>query len=62
MEYPVMHQHNVRNDATEVESHLPQVWGIHLAAMLRTLATDRPGTLGITQQASGSKRSADRTN
>jgi len=62
VDYPVMHQHNVRNDTTEVETQLLQVRGIHLAALPRSLATDRPGTLGITQQAAGSKRSADKTN
>ena len=62
MDYPAMHQHNVRNDTTEVESQLLKVRGIHLAALPRSLATDRPGTPGIAQQAAGSKRSADKTN
>jgi hypothetical protein len=41
-EHPVMPPHNVRIDATEVESQLPQVRGIHLASLTRSLAIDRP--------------------
>jgi len=62
MGYPFMPQHNVRIDETDVESQLTQVRGIHLAALPRSLATDRPGgTHDIMQQAAGSKRTANTT-